>query len=135
MRTSTYQSAMLQNVQDFKDKVVMDVGCGSGVCVCVLCVCVCTCRCVWVCECTCICTLYTFMLIFYQLELLLHNLGILSFFAAQAGARKVYAVEASGMSVHCAALVKANGLSDRITVLAGKVEEVCVHIIRYPHIK
>ena len=33
MRTSTYQSAMLQNVQDFKDKVVMDVGAGTGVCV------------------------------------------------------------------------------------------------------
>ena len=52
------------------------------------------------------------------------SIGILSFFAAQAGARKVYAVEASSTAVHCARLVKANGLSDKITVIAGKVEEV-----------
>ena len=51
-------------------------------------------------------------------------LGILSFFAVQAGARKVYAVEASSTAVHCARLVKANGFSDKITVIAGKVEEV-----------
>ncbi len=31
IRTSTYQSAMLQNVVDFKDKVVLDVGAGTGV--------------------------------------------------------------------------------------------------------
>lgn len=30
VRTSTYQSAMLQNVADFKDKVVLDVGAGTG---------------------------------------------------------------------------------------------------------
>ncbi len=31
IRTSTYQSAMLQNGVDFKDKVVLDVGAGTGV--------------------------------------------------------------------------------------------------------
>ncbi len=36
----------------------------------------------------------------------------------------MYAVEASSMAVHCAKLVAANGLSDKIIVLAGKVEEV-----------
>ena len=52
--------------------------------------------------------------------------GILSFFAVQAGARKVYAIEASSMAVHCAKLVSANRLSDKVTVIAGKVEEVGV---------
>lgn len=50
--------------------------------------------------------------------------GILSFFAVQAGAKKVYAIEASSMAVHCQTLVKANQLSNKIVVIAGKVEEV-----------
>ncbi len=50
--------------------------------------------------------------------------GILSFFAVQAGARKVYAIEASSMAVHCQQLVKSNGLAEKITVIAGKLEEV-----------
>ncbi|MFH4978001.1 hypothetical protein AB6A40_004710 [Gnathostoma spinigerum] len=50
--------------------------------------------------------------------------GILSFFAVQAGARKVYAVEASSMAIHCAELVRTNGLSDKIVVVAGRIEEV-----------
>uniref|UniRef100_A0AAY4A0Z6 Histone-arginine methyltransferase CARM1 n=1 Tax=Denticeps clupeoides TaxID=299321 RepID=A0AAY4A0Z6_9TELE len=79
VRTGTYQRAILQNHTDFKDKVVLDVGCGSG---------------------------------------------ILSFFAAQAGARKVYAVEASTMAQHAEELVKSNGLSERVVVVPGKVEEV-----------
>jgi histone-arginine methyltransferase CARM1 len=50
--------------------------------------------------------------------------GILSFFAVQAGAQKVYAVEASSMAQQCDFLVQSNLLSDRITVVAGKVEEI-----------
>mmetsp|Transcript_19089 Transcript_19089/g.24647 ORF Transcript_19089/g.24647 Transcript_19089/m.24647 type:complete len:395 (-) Transcript_19089:255-1439(-) len=50
--------------------------------------------------------------------------GILAFFAIQAGAKKVYAVEASEMA-HCAQmLVDSNNLHDRIEILHGKVEEV-----------
>uniref|UniRef100_A0A8C1D3D7 Histone-arginine methyltransferase CARM1 n=1 Tax=Cyprinus carpio carpio TaxID=630221 RepID=A0A8C1D3D7_CYPCA len=79
VRTGTYQRAILQNHTDFKDKVVLDVGCGSG---------------------------------------------ILSFFAAQAGARKVYAVEASTMAQHAEVLVNSNRLSERVLVIPGKVEEV-----------
>ncbi|XP_053298633.1 histone-arginine methyltransferase CARM1 isoform X1 [Pleuronectes platessa] len=79
VRTGTYQRAILQNHNDFKDKVVLDVGCGSG---------------------------------------------ILSFFAAQAGARKVYAVEASTMAQHAEVLVNSNRLGDRVVVIPGKVEEV-----------
>lgn len=79
VRTSTYQRAILNNILDFKDKVVLDVGAGSG---------------------------------------------ILSFFAAQAGAKKVYAVEASNMAHHAQILVNANGLHDRIKIVAGKIEEI-----------
>ncbi|XP_048473776.1 histone-arginine methyltransferase CARM1 [Rhincodon typus] len=79
IRTGTYQRAILQNHADFKDKVVLDVGCGSG---------------------------------------------ILSFFAVQAGARKVFAVEASTMAQHAELLVKSNNLADRILIIPGKVEEV-----------
>lgn len=88
IRTSTYQRAILANIDDFKDKVVLDVGAGSG---------------------------------------------ILSFFAAQAGARKVYAVEASSMAKHAETLVMNNKLNDRIVVIPGKIEEIAlpeqVHII------
>lgn len=52
--------------------------------------------------------------------------GILSFFAIQAGAKKVYAIEASSMAQHCEMLVRQNNLSDRIIVIPGKVEEVDV---------
>ena len=55
IRTATYQKAILANLRDFNDKVVLDVGAGSG---------------------------------------------ILSFFAVQAGAKRVYAVEASSMAMH-----------------------------------
>lgn len=79
VRTSTYQRAILGNLSDFKDKIVLDVGAGSG---------------------------------------------ILSFFAAQAGAKKVYAVEASNMAHHAELLVAANNLSNKIKVIAGKIEEI-----------
>ncbi|RLN81170.1 hypothetical protein BBJ28_00009367 [Nothophytophthora sp. Chile5] len=50
--------------------------------------------------------------------------GILAFFAAKAGARKVYAVELSGMADCARELVAHNGLSDRIVVIKGKMETV-----------
>lgn len=50
--------------------------------------------------------------------------GILSFFALQAGARKVYAVEASSMAKHAQLLVQSNNSAGRIEVIAGKIEEI-----------
>ncbi|KAI0225889.1 Histone-arginine methyltransferase CARM1 [Lamellibrachia satsuma] len=50
--------------------------------------------------------------------------GILSFFAVQAGAKKVYAIEASSIAQHCETLVQSNKMFNRIVVIAGKVEEV-----------
>ena len=50
--------------------------------------------------------------------------GILAFFALQAGAARVYAVDASN-SVHIARkLAEANGYADRLTVINGKIEEI-----------
>ena len=79
IRTATYQKAILANLRDFNDKVILDVGAGSG---------------------------------------------ILSFFAIQAGARKVYAVEASSMAMHAETLAHANGLKGKLIVLPGKIEEI-----------
>ncbi|XP_063703470.1 histone-arginine methyltransferase CARMER-like isoform X2 [Culicoides brevitarsis] len=79
IRTSTYQKAIHSNVNDFADKIVLDVGAGSG---------------------------------------------ILSFFAVQAGAAKVYAVEASNMAQYAQQLIEANMLQDKIQVIAGKIEEI-----------
>ncbi|GJQ67093.1 CARM1 [Trypoxylus dichotomus] len=79
IRTYTYQRAILCNISDFKDKVVLDVGAGSG---------------------------------------------ILSFFAAQAGAKRIYAVEASTMAHYAQKLVQSNNLQDNITVIPGKIEEI-----------
>ena len=53
--------------------------------------------------------------------------GILSFFAIQAGARRVYAVEASSIAVYCQQLVHRNRVADKIAVIAGRIEEVCSH--------
>ncbi|KAK4372753.1 hypothetical protein RND71_008137 [Anisodus tanguticus] len=51
--------------------------------------------------------------------------GILSLFAAQAGAKHVYAIEASEMAEYAKKLIAGNpSLNGRITVIKGKVEEV-----------
>jgi len=50
--------------------------------------------------------------------------GILAIFAARAGARKVYAVEASDIADAARKLVRANGLENIVQVIKGKVEEV-----------
>ena len=50
--------------------------------------------------------------------------GILSFFAAKAGAKRVYAVEASGMAAKAVKLAAGNGLSGVVQVLNQRVEEV-----------
>lgn len=78
-RTGAYYRAMLENKQQFKDKVVLDVGTGSG---------------------------------------------ILAMFAARAGAKKVYAVEATSMAQNARALVRANNLQDIVTVIQGTIETV-----------
>ncbi|KAJ3683365.1 hypothetical protein LUZ60_013592 [Juncus effusus] len=50
--------------------------------------------------------------------------GILSLFCAKAGAKHVYAIECSQMADMAKEIVEANGFSNVITVIKGKVEEI-----------
>ncbi|XP_074595260.1 arginine methyltransferase 1 [Brevipalpus obovatus] len=79
VRTITYKDSMLHNKHLFKDKVVLDIGCGTG---------------------------------------------ILSMFAAKAGASRVIGIECSGIVELAEKVIRDNNLDDRITIVRGKVEEV-----------
>jgi len=50
--------------------------------------------------------------------------GILSMFAAKAGAARVIGIDMSSIVEQAKLIVEANGLSDKITIIRGKVEEV-----------
>lgn len=78
-RTLSYQRAIENNPENFKDKIVLDIGCGTG---------------------------------------------ILSLFAAKAGAKHVYAVDNAEVALFAREIVKANGFEDKITVYKGKMEEI-----------
>jgi type I protein arginine methyltransferase len=83
VRTKTYRNAIMYNKHLFRDKVVLDVGCGTG---------------------------------------------ILSMFAAKAGAKKVIGVDASDILDQAKLIVEANGLSDVVTLIKGKVEEITLPV-------
>jgi SAM-dependent methyltransferase len=50
--------------------------------------------------------------------------GVLSIFCARAGARKVYAVDASNMTVLTKEIVERNGLSEQVEVINGKIQDI-----------
>lgn len=52
--------------------------------------------------------------------------GILSIWAAQAGARRVYAVEATRIATHAERMFAAHGFAETITMLRGRIEELPV---------
>jgi len=79
IRTGTYQDAILKNPDIFKDKVVLDIGCGTG---------------------------------------------ILSIFAARAGAKQVFGIEFADIADYANEIIKKNKLSDKITIIKSKVEDV-----------
>ncbi|XWS69987.1 hypothetical protein CRYUN_Cryun03dG0010600 [Craigia yunnanensis] len=75
----------------------------------------------------------TYQNVIYQNKFLFQNkvvldvgagTGILSLFCAKAGAAHVYAVECSHMADMAKQIVEINGLSDVVTVLKGKIEEI-----------
>lgn len=80
-RTLAYKNAILNNKTYFKDKTVMDVGCGTG---------------------------------------------ILSIFCAQAGAKKVFAVEASNLANLAKEVVKENNFENIIEVRISMYHEFMV---------
>jgi protein arginine N-methyltransferase 3 len=49
--------------------------------------------------------------------------GILSLFCARAGAKKVFAVDNSGIAVRAKEIIAKNGYADRIEVIQGRVED------------
>uniref|UniRef100_A0A8C2G402 Protein arginine N-methyltransferase 3 n=1 Tax=Cyprinus carpio TaxID=7962 RepID=A0A8C2G402_CYPCA len=79
VRTESYRDFMYHNMDVFKDKVVLDVGCGTG---------------------------------------------ILSMFAAKAGARKVIAVDQSEIIYQAMDIVRSNKLEETITLIKGRIEEI-----------
>jgi predicted RNA methylase len=83
VRTLTYRNAMYRNKHLFRDKVVLDIGCGTG---------------------------------------------ILSMFAAKAGAAKVFGIECSSIIEQAQKIIEANGLADVITLIKGKVEEIVLPV-------
>lgn len=83
IRTNAYREAIVRNKHLFKDKVVLDVGCGTG---------------------------------------------ILSLFAASAGAKKVFAVDMASITNQAEQIVEENGYSDVITVINGKIEELSLPV-------
>jgi len=50
--------------------------------------------------------------------------GILSIFAAQAGARKVYAVERTGIARLAQMMIEANGVGDRVEIIQSDLEDI-----------
>ena len=78
-RTEGYRDFIYDNKEYFKNKVVLDIGCGTG---------------------------------------------ILSMFAAKAGAKHVYAVDNSAIIEKARLNAKENMLDDRITFLRGKIEDI-----------
>ncbi|XP_051503516.1 protein arginine N-methyltransferase 3-like isoform X2 [Myxocyprinus asiaticus] len=78
-RTESYRDFMYRNMDVFRDKVVLDVGCGTG---------------------------------------------ILSMFAAKAGARKVIAVDQSEIIYQAMDIVRSNKLEDTITLIKGRIEDI-----------
>ncbi|KAM6950005.1 protein arginine N-methyltransferase 3 isoform 1-T2 [Lycodopsis pacificus] len=79
VRTESYRDFMYRNPDVFRDKVVLDVGCGTG---------------------------------------------ILSMFAARAGAKQVIAVDQSAIIYQAMDIVRFNQLEDKITVIKGRIEDI-----------
>lgn len=83
VRTEAYLKSIEKNKNIFRDKIVLDIGCGTG---------------------------------------------ILSIFAAKAGAKHVYGIEFADIADYAKEVIKRNNLSEKITIIKAKVEEVVLPV-------
>ena len=79
VRTESYRKAIENNAEQFKGKVVLDIGCGTGV---------------------------------------------LSLFAARAGAKMVIGVDNADIAYYAKEIVKRNGYENVVKIYKGKMEEI-----------
>lgn len=84
VRTESYRDFIYENKYLFKDRIVLDVGCGTG---------------------------------------------ILSMFCARAGAKHVYAVDNADILDKAREIIYENKLSDTISCLRGKIEEISLPVV------
>jgi type I protein arginine methyltransferase len=56
------------------------------------------------------------------------GVGVLSMFAAKAGAKHVYATEPSAIARQARRIVEANGFKEKITIIEGKIEEIVLPV-------
>ena len=54
--------------------------------------------------------------------------GILSIFAARAGAKHVYGIEFADIADYAREIVKVNNLTDKVTIIKSKVEEAVLPV-------
>ncbi|KAL2876785.1 Ribosomal protein arginine N-methyltransferase rmt3 [Colletotrichum sp. CLE4] len=83
VRTDSYRDFVYNNKSLFKDKIVLDIGCGTG---------------------------------------------ILSMFCAKAGAKQVFAVDKSDIIDKARENVFNNGLTDKVTCIRGRVEDISLPV-------
>jgi len=93
-------NAIVQNAHLFKDKVVLDVGCGTAI------------LSMWA------------LLPLPRARVRRILIGFRARFAVKAGAKHVIGVDMSTIIFKAREIVKVNGMADRITLIQGKMEEI-----------
>lgn len=101
MRTKSYRDAVINNRHLFKDKVVLDVGCGTA-----------------------ILSMFVYLGRGPSRGLLLELTRVYYRFAVKAGAKHVIGVDMSTIIHKAREIVEVNHMSDKITLLQGKMEDV-----------
>ena len=118
VRTRSYQQSILGNAHLYKDKIVLDVGCGTGILSLFAAKVDITCSLSQHNDVHLLCSASGtfFMCPFQRL--------IVACVHMQAGAKHVYGIERSAIAEQAQQIVLDNGYQDKVTIIRGKVEEV-----------